>query len=167
MTDVSKTFRGGVMTGAMRFRARGWMVSIVTILVSCSTGQGVPFRQKTEAGSGDREPTEIGMVALLASPERYDGKFIRTIGFMCIEFEGNALYLHEEDFRHGIRKNSLALHLSESQRKQFKGLSLKYVLIEGKVAASAVERADMWAGGIENVTRLEVWPADRGVIPHQ
>lgn len=75
------------------------------------------------------------MVALIAAPESYEGKFVRTHGFLCIEFEGDALYLHEEDYRHGFTKNSFALRLSKLQREQFKGLSLKYALIEGTVYA--------------------------------
>jgi hypothetical protein len=106
------------------------------------------------------------MVALLAAPQRYEGKFVRTIGFACIEFEEEALYLHEEDYRHGLDKDSFALRLTDSQRKQFKGLSLKYVLIEGRVYANGPEHSD-WAGAIGNITRFEVWPADRGPTPHQ
>ena len=70
------------------------------------------------------------MVALIAAPNSYEGKFIRTHGFLCLEFEGDAVYLREEDYRHGLTKNSFALRLSK-QQEQFKSLSLKYVLIEG------------------------------------
>jgi len=101
------------------------------------------------------------MVALVAVPERYDGKFVRTHGFLSIEFEGDALYLHEEDYRHGLTKNSLALRLSKSQRQQFKSLSLKYVVIEGTVYARGLEQTDMWSGALGNITRLEIWPVVR------
>ncbi len=81
---------------------------------------------------------------------------------MCIEFEGNALYLHEEDYRRGLTKNSFALRLSESQLKEVKGLSLKYVVLEGKVYADGLEASDIWGGAIGSVTRLEAWPVNRG-----
>ena len=107
------------------------------------------------------------MVALVANPERYEGKLIRTVGFMCIEFEGDAIYVHEEDYRHALTKNSMALRLSELHRKQFKELSLRYVVIEGIVYANGPESTNMWAGAIGKITRLEVWPADRGPAPQR
>jgi len=107
------------------------------------------------------------MVALIAAPENYEGKSVRTHGFLCIELEGDALYLHEEDYRHGLTKNSFALRLAKSQRQRFKSLSLKYVLIEGTVYANGLERTDRWSGAIGNITRLEVWPIQRGHVPHQ
>jgi len=126
-----------------------------------------PSARQTGGSFDSAKPVDVGMVALSAVPERYDGKFVRTHGFLCIEFEGDALYLHEEDYRHGLTKNSLALRLSKSQREQFKALSLKYVLVEGTVYAKGMEQTDMWSGAIGNITRLEFWPVDRGPNPHQ
>jgi len=107
------------------------------------------------------------MVALLAAPEKYEGKLVRTIGFMCIEFEGDALYLHGEDYRYGLTKNSFSLRLTDSQRKQFKSISLKYVLIEGTLYANGPERTNLWSGAIGNIKRLEPTVVDRGSVPRQ
>lgn len=96
------------------------------------------------------------MVALLADPQKYEGKAVRTIGFMCLEYEGNALYLHEEDYRYGILKNAMALRLSPAQQKKFKSLSLKHVIIEGTFDANGPERWQ-YGGAIDNITRLEIW----------
>src|SRR5580704_15463974 len=82
------------------------------------------------ARPSEPKPIGVGMVALVANPQRYEGKITRTVGFLCVEFEGNALYVHDEDYRHGLSKNSMALRLSDSQSKQFKSLSLRYVIIE-------------------------------------
>lgn len=117
----------------------------------------------SHASSDSPAPINAGMVALVADPQKYEGKFIRTIGFMCLEYEGDALYLHEEDYRYGIYKNAFALRLSQAQRKQFKSLSLKHVIIEGTLFANGPERWD-YAGAIGNITRLEYWHP-RGDIP--
>jgi hypothetical protein len=119
--------------------------------------------QVSHAAPDNSAPINAGMAALVADPQRYEGKFIRTIGFMCLEYEGDALYLHEEDYRYGVYKNAFALRLSEAQRKQFKSLSLKHVIIEGTVYANGPERWD-YAGAIGNITRLEIWHP-RGDIP--
>ncbi len=136
----------------------GWIVSLLALSFLSLPGDATSLQQQTQGSSVVPKPIEVGMVALLAAPERYQGKFIRTHGFLCIEFEGDAIYLHEEDYQHRLTKNSFRLRLSEPQRKQFKSLSLKYVLIEGTVYANGLEAEDMWAGAIGNITRLEVWP---------
>ena len=70
--------------------------------------------------------------------------------------------MHEDDYRYGLTKNSFALRLSKSRQEQLKGINLRYVVIEGVMKADGLEQADKWDGAI---TRLEVWPIDRG--PHK
>ncbi len=48
------------------------------------------------------EPVDVTLVQLIANPEKFDGKSIRVIGFLRLEFEGNVLYLHREDYEHAI-----------------------------------------------------------------
>jgi hypothetical protein len=45
---------------------------------------------------------DVSMVQLLATPERFHGKRVRFTGFVHLAFEGNGIYLHKEDFDHGI-----------------------------------------------------------------
>lgn len=106
------------------------------------------------------------MIALLANPEKYDGHVIVTHGFLAVEFEGDAVYLHEEDYNRGFTKNSFALRLSDSQEKEFKKLNAKYVVIEGTLHANGPESSE-WSGAIGEITRAEEWPIYRGKIPHK
>jgi hypothetical protein len=147
-------------------RKSRWIVALLALPL-CLAGQQAVSQGETHKSSGDTKPVSVGMVALLATPQKYEGKIVRTVGFMCVEFENDALYLHEEDYHHGLHQNSFALRLSQSQRKEFKGLSLKYVLIEGTVYANGPEQTDMRSGAIGNITRLEVWPADYGPDPRK
>jgi len=94
------------------------------------------------------------MVALLASPQKYIGKRIRMQGFLHLEFEGNALYLHEEDYRYALTGNACYLGLSKVQERKFAALNHKYVLIEG----TASGRLDLYDAHITNVTRVEPLP---------
>lgn len=105
----------------------------------------------------------MGLVALLAEPQKYDGKVVRTIGFASIRFEGNALFLHEEDYRYGNLKNAVALRVTEAQAEQFKRMSLKYVIIEGTMHANGDESWD-YAGAIGEITRFDYW-GPRSDIP--
>jgi len=127
------------------------------VMAGFSAQSGGP-RQGPPPSVQARGPVDAGMVALVALPEKYEGKFVRTHGFLCVEFEGDALYLHEEDYRHRLTKNSLALRLSDPQRQEFKAMNLRYVLVEGTVYARGPESRDRWSGAIGKVTRLEAWP---------
>jgi len=41
-------------------------------------------------------------VPLIANPKDYHGKIVRVIGFVRLEFEGNAIYLHQGDYKHSL-----------------------------------------------------------------
>ncbi len=45
----------------------------------------------------------ISLINLIATPERYHGKWVRVQGVANFEFEGNALFLHKEDYKLGKR----------------------------------------------------------------
>lgn len=113
------------------------------------------------SASEKQEAVNVGMVALLANPPKYQGKIIQTTGFMCLEFEGNALYLHEEDFRYNNLKNALWLGVSPAQKIQFKALNLKHVIIEGTFN---VNGPSQYGGAINDITDIKNWPA-RADIP--
>jgi len=82
------------------------------------------------AGAGS-DPVNVSMVALIAKPDRFDGKLIRTFGVLCVttQDEGDALYLHEEDLRFAIDANSLSLHLNEQEKNRFFAANLRHVLL--------------------------------------
>ena len=42
------------------------------------------------------DPLDVGMVQLLATPEKFDGKLVRVVGFLSLEFEGVGACVHEE-----------------------------------------------------------------------
>jgi hypothetical protein len=153
------------MRQAVQSPTSRWIVFLLVYLILFPAGNAGFAQRATQNSSNTSEPMEVSMVALLASPQKYNGKSIRTRGFMCLEFEGNALYLHEEDYRYGLRKNAVQLILTKAQEEQFKSLSLKHVLVEGTLSAEnwGVERG-MYNGSIGNITRLEYW-RPRGDIP--
>jgi len=116
----------------------------------------LPVESARSFQASPTKPLNVGMVALLADPQKYEGKVVQTIGFLCVEYEGDALYLHKEDYEYIDDKNAFSLRLSDAQRKQFKAMSLKYVIIEGTVYANGPERWD-YAGAIGNIRRLDIW----------
>jgi hypothetical protein len=104
-----------------------------------------------------RRPTPVSIVQLIANPKAYHGKFVRVVGFASIEFEGTAVYLHEDDYRHGIHKNGLWLDFSggKSRSEQLE-FHEKYVLIEGTFDANMKGHRGAYSGAIVNIKRIEL-----------
>jgi hypothetical protein len=94
-------------------------------------------------------PEDVSIIQLIATPGRYDGKLVRTIGFLRLEFEGDYLYLHQEDFKHAIMSNRVWVDIPENFKNRGK-LSMNYVIIEGVFGAKhseigRIRRADIWS----------------------
>lgn len=96
----------------------------------------------------------VSLITLIANPDRYEGRVVRVIGFVQLEFEGNAIYLHEEDFRRAITDNALWLDAP----KNFRGYEAgSYAIVEGTFTSKQHGHMGMFSGEIMNVTRLEPW----------
>ena len=104
-----------------------------------------------------RQPTSVSIVQLIANPKAYQGKFVRVIGFVSIRFEGKAVYLHEDDYRHGINKNGLWLNLSGSKSgSEYVEFHEKYVLLEGTFDANMKGHRGAYSGAIKNIKRMQI-----------
>jgi hypothetical protein len=71
----------------------------------------------------------VPLVQLIATPERFHGRSVMVVGFLRLGFEGDSLYLHEEDAKYHT-SNSLCVAFTPENRKKFEGLSGRYVLID-------------------------------------
>ena len=103
------------------------------------------------------EPLDVSLVQLIANPKDYDGKVVRVIGFMRLEFEGNGIYLHQDDYKHSIYKNGLWIDASVDMQKRKAEVDQKYVLVEGTFNAKITGHMGLWSGSIQKITRCQVW----------
>jgi hypothetical protein len=135
-------------------RAKMVIFSIGLMLLTFGIGASVGAATRNH-----REPINVGMIALLASPQKYNGKVIRTVGFLHIGRirEDDSLWLHEEDGRFFLYQNSFALDLSDDQRKQFLHLNHTYVLLAGTLHSEGPESTKMNSGIISKITQLDGW----------
>jgi hypothetical protein len=104
-----------------------------------------------------QEPTDVSMVQLIANPEKYDGKLVRVIGFLRMEFEGNALYLHREDYEKHIAANGIWVDVTSAMNKQEKTLNSRYDIIEGVFSSSDHGHLGMFSGALKKISRAELW----------
>jgi hypothetical protein len=104
-----------------------------------------------------QEPTDVTLVRLMANPEKFDGKLIRVIGFLRLEFEGNVLYLHREDYENAILGNGIWVDVTPVITEQRATLNMNYVLLEGMFIAGERGHMGMWSGSIKKVRRAQLW----------
>jgi hypothetical protein len=99
------------------------------------------------------EPVDVSMIQLLATPEKFDGKFVRTYGFLRLEFEGKALYLHKEDYTNALTKNSVWVDVPETG--EYLSLNMHYVLVEGVFNAKSHGHLGLFGGTLEKISRVQ------------
>jgi hypothetical protein len=130
---------------------------IVTFLIIFS---GCVFAHADNVNS-NIAPLNLSIINLIATPEKYDNKIVRVIGFLNLEPEGNALYLHSEDYAKALKQNCIPITIEiNSETKKFSG---KYVLIEGLFRSINDPRYIIASGYIEKIQRLAEWGGDFGV----
>lgn len=105
-------------------------------------------------------PEVVSMLQLISTPEKYDNKVLMVVGFLVIRHEGNILYLHKEDYEHGINKNGLWVVLEPANKKEFTQLNNHYVQLLGTFRASNKGHMSLESGAIENIKSAIPWPPD-------
>jgi hypothetical protein len=103
------------------------------------------------------EPVDVTLVQLIANPQNFDGKLIRVIGFLRLEFEGNVLYLHREDYENAIVGDGIWVEVTPEMKKQSKALNMHYVLLQGIFSSDERGHMGMWSGTIKKIRRAELW----------
>ena len=100
----------------------------------------------------------VSIVRLIATPEKYHEKRIQVTGYMNLEFEGDAIYLHKEDYDKGLTKNGFWVTFSDTlDKKEINKLNKSYVLIEGTFNATRHGHMGLFGGEIYEITRIISW----------
>ena len=124
------------------------LAAAVVVLASCQASEPLP----RVYGSG---PIEVSLVHLLADPGRYDGREVVVVGFCRLEFDGNALYLHREDFEQSIVKNAVWLDLDSPIPQTYRDLSDKYVIVEATFNARDKGHEGLFSGELRAIRRMD------------
>ena len=96
------------------------------------------------------------LLRVLANPRQYHHQEIQIIGFLDLAFEGDALYLHQEDLAHNIFANAIWVNATKEMYANKKVLNRKYVLIRGTFDADDLGHMGLFSGAITNITRCAV-----------
>jgi hypothetical protein len=137
--------------GAVLLAIAGW--------VAANAAGGKAPAEGDKPGSSPQQPLSVSLLQLIATPEAFDGKYVRVWGFVRIEHEGTAIYLHREDAEHMLTRNGLWLTASDVAPEGSKEALVKdrYALIEGRFTAKKKGHKGLWSGSLEDITRMELW----------
>ena len=104
------------------------------------------------------KPTEgVSLISLIANPQKFSGQKVRVIGYLHLEFEGNGLYLNEDDFKNGINKNAIWIELGPKhpENSPLSKFIDHYVIMEGTFDDKNQGHMGMMSGSLKDITRLE------------
>jgi hypothetical protein len=111
-----------------------------------------------------KEIARVSLIALIASPEKYDGKIVAVTGFVVAHFEGTAIYLHPDFAGMSMSKEAVWLGLvqtwgpdwMEKEAPKFDG---EICLVIGTFHASNKGHMSASSGAIDDIVRI-------GTLPH-
>ncbi len=130
---------------------------LIAFIVSACTNAFANPRLRLEA-------TDVSLIALLANPERNEGRIIRVIGFLSsAETQEISIYPWREERRLFDASNEITLTAPAEVAlvQRLSELDASLVLIEGRFTAKRKGHLALSAGSIEEIRRVDVWdPAD-------
>jgi hypothetical protein len=97
----------------------------------------------------------LSLIQLIANPEKYDGKQVQVVGFLRLEFEGDALYLHEDDYKNGIYGNAIGIGVTRESKWSKGDVNMRYVMVVGTFRAG---KSNLHTGTIVKITNVLPWP---------
>lgn len=101
---------------------------------------------------------QVSILQLIVTPERYDGKRVQVEGFLHLEFEGNVLYLSENDYIHHLHKNGLWVTRNSVINDKVSKLNSRYVIVVGTFDASNKGHMSMNSGSLRDISAADAGP---------
>jgi|SRR5215472_6463781 len=95
----------------------------------------------------------ISMITLIAEPTAKNPQRVQVAGFLVLDFEGEALYLHEEDYRHGLTRNAIRVALTPDQMNRYKDLARTYVWVQGSFRKRRASE-DLFSGSLFDIREI-------------
>lgn len=116
----------------------------------------VARRPSVNSDISSQPPIGVSIIRLIADPAAYDGKHIRVIGFVSVEFERTAVYLNQIDHNNFISKNAVWLDIAKGDQRNYQAVDQKYAIVEGTFDAKYNGHLGGFSGSIKNIKRLEI-----------
>lgn len=141
---------------------------IISTLIFCNTvvfslnAQEITIASDSTAINDDKSRNvvySVSMIKLIVTPEKYHDKEVIVSGFLNLEFEGKAIYMHKEDYDNGLNKNGFWVSFTdEVTREQLSNSNGKYVMIRGTFDMQRAGHFGLWSGTIKNIVSVTPLP---------
>ncbi|WP_456461398.1 hypothetical protein [Reichenbachiella sp.] len=100
----------------------------------------------------------VSLIKLIATPQEYHDRRIQVVGYLNLEFEGDAIYLHKEDYEQSILENSFWVSFSDKiSQDELRKLNKRYVLIAGTFNMDNHGHMGLFSGEIMKIDRIIKW----------
>ena len=132
------------------------LFSVLLLLSAFSWSTAVSCHAASDLNRNGNHLKSVSMIELIANPEKFDGKRVFVSGFVHFEFEGNGLYLHDEDFVDNIWKNGIGLSVTPEQEKRYAVCDAKYCFVVGTFHAVKPGYSSLWSGHLSDVTAMQI-----------
>jgi hypothetical protein len=108
------------------------------------------------------------LIQIIANPDRYHNKKVCVIGFLRLQFEGNAIYISENDDKYMIWSNALWISLEDNTLQTtspaiVEKFNERWVCITGIFDKDCHGSWGHYQGAIKNISYLDIQP-DRSQI---
>ena len=139
-------------------RRRAWVYLVATIaLCGCGRGEDRDLGSVLEWGEPlpATEAARVSLIKLVATPERFDRRFVQVHGYVVLQEGETAIYLTEEFADKTLRREAIALHIpvdDEAARTSLQELfDGRYATVQGKFEAVDDAEVFMYAGSLEAI----------------
>jgi hypothetical protein len=105
--------------------------------------------------AASQSDSPVSLIQLIANPEKYDGKLVQVVGFLRLEHEGDALYLHEDDYMHELYGNAIGIGVTKEWKWPKDDVNMRYVMVVGTFRAG---KSNLYSGTIVKITNVVPWP---------
>lgn len=81
------------------------------------------------------------------------------VGYLNLEFEGNSIYLHKEDYKRSILSNGMWVNFTKESWIKIKkyNINKSYVIVEGTFDMDDKGHMGLWSGAIKDIARVDKW----------
>ncbi len=134
------------------------LVAITFLLMAVLTRAQSPTSTCQDSVISSRD-FSVSLVRLVATPEKYHGKWVQVVGYLNLEFEGNAIYLHREDYETGNLKNGIWVNIPKDLKTKLalSEYSKHYVIMSGCFDMNSTGHMGMFGGTLNEIKRLDLW----------
>lgn len=131
---------------------------VLMLIVGCKSSPAKKIDGAIDTTLNNSFDKRVSIINLIATPDKFNHKKVRVKGFLNLEFEDNAVYLHKEDSELGIDKNGIWLEIEggEIDTIHYKTCNKQYVIIEGTFEMNNKGHDSGYSGALTNITRVDL-----------